>query len=79
MSKMSFKNDIEMWHKFADFAEHLKFVAHAQEQKLYSQCVFYSYDDAAFEEYCNNEKIIRRIDFEACNECWKCPFYATKK
>jgi hypothetical protein len=79
MSKMSFKNDIAMWHKFAEFADHLKFVANAQEQTLYSLCEFYSYDDAAFEEYCKNEKIIRRIDFDARSECWKCRFYAMKK
>lgn len=80
MKPMKYKNDLEMWHKFAEFAEHLKFVSEAEEQKLYSECVHYSYDDAAFEEYCKCPKIIARTkDFEAKEECWKCGFFELRK
>lgn len=72
---MKCKNDLEMWHKFAEFAEHLKFVAEAEEQALYSQCIHYHFNRESFEEHCNCDKIERNKDFEAKNECWKCPFY----
>lgn len=73
---MNYKNgDLGMWHTFAEVAGHLKFVAEIQEQMLYSECKFYSYDDSAFEEYCHNEKITRTKDFEAKGECWGCTFY----
>jgi len=76
--KYKYKNDLEMWHKFAEFAEHIKFVAEAEEYTLYSKCAYYSWDDYAFEEYCNCDKIERSKDFEAKEECWKCPFYIQK-
>lgn len=80
MTPMRYKNgDLGMWHKFAEFAEHLKFVAEAEEQSLYSLCASYSFDDSAFEEYCNEERIKRTKDFSAKDECWKCPFYSPKE
>lgn len=38
------------------------------------QCNFYSYDDEAFEEYCNHPEIKRDKDFDSRQECWKCKF-----
>lgn len=74
MKPMNFKNDLEMWHKFAEFAEWLQFVATAQESSLFDNCTYYSYDDGAFEEYCHCPEIVRTKDFEAKEECWKCSF-----
>ena len=79
MKKMPFKNDLEMWHKFAEFAHWMKFVAIAEEHKMISQCKFYSYDDGAFEEYCHCPSIKRTIDFTAEEECWKCKHYSMEK
>jgi len=79
MKPMKYKNDLQMWHKFAEFADHLKFVAKAQEQTLYSECVHYHWDNDAFEEDCNNGNIVRKEDFDAQAECWNCPFYFTQK
>ncbi len=77
---MHYKNgDLGMWHSFGLMAEHLKFVAQAEEQTLYSLCESYSYDDSAFEEYCNQEKIERSKDFHASEECWKCPYYRVRE
>ena len=80
MKPMKYPNsDLGMWHTFAEVAEHLKFVAEAEEQRLYSQCEFYSYDDHAFEEYCNHPEIKRNKDFVAKDECWKCKFFCIPK
>ena len=34
MKPMKYKHDLEMWHKFAEFADHVKFVSKAQEQTV---------------------------------------------
>lgn len=71
---MEFRNDLEMWHKYAEFAEHLKKIARFQEIHLISQCIYYVFD-GAFGEYCKCPKIERKGDFKSENECWKCGFY----
>lgn len=76
MKKMPFKNGLEMWHRFAEYAEWLKIVAETEEQILYSKCKFYSWNNDAFEENCLNGEIERETDFNAKDECWKCKFYA---
>jgi len=77
---MRYKNsDLGMWHAFGLFAEHLAFVAQTEEQSLYSKCESYSYDDGAFEEYCNQEKIKRTKDFHAEDECYKCLYYRLRE
>jgi len=73
--RVSFKTDLEMWHKFVGYAGWLLMVAKGEEQHLYSQCIHYSYDEDAFEEYCGCPKIKRTKDFKADDECWKCKFY----
>lgn len=82
MSKLrpfKFRNgDLGMWHNFGVMAEHLQFVAQAEEQNLYSKCESYHYDDSAYEEECSQEKITRKKDFDASDECWKCQFYKPK-
>jgi len=76
---MKYKNDLDMWHKFAEFADHLRFVAEDQERRLFEKCKSYEYDDEAYEEYCNQEKIVRQGDFSARRECWKCPYYQIRE
>jgi hypothetical protein len=76
---MKFKSDLEMWHKFVEFAEYLKFAASCQEDQLISRCVFYHWDNDAFEEYCDCPDISRSGDFKSKKECWKCPFYKEKE
>lgn len=76
---MKHKNsDLGMWHGFRVMADHLQFVAQTEEQKLYSTCESYHYDDSAYEEECSQEKIMRKKDFDASEECWKCKFYKPK-
>jgi len=79
MKKMPFKTDLEMWHKFAEFGECIKFVSEAQEIGLINLCVYYSWDSGACEEYCHCERIGRKKDFVSKEECWKCPFYQTRE
>ena len=73
--KMHFRNDLEMWHRFIDFGRWVTLAAQMQETELYSLCVHYSYDDGAFESYCNCPTIQRHGDFQPGEECWKCQFY----
>lgn len=73
-------SDLGMWHKFAEMAEHLKFVAEQQEISLYSKCKFFGYDDEAFEHHCNQDELEakrqkKQRDFSPKEECWKCKFY----
>jgi len=87
--RISFKNDLEMWHKFVGFAAWLMMIARIEEQRLYEQCIHYSYDDEAYEEYCNCKEIDREIkegplqgvpkDFDASEECWHCLHYKRKE
>jgi len=83
MRPMKYKNDLEMWHKFSEFAEQLKFVAHAEEHSLIFKCRFYSEEEdcglSIFEEHCDHPSIKRKGDFNSDNECWKCRFYKQKK
>jgi hypothetical protein len=91
MKPMKYKNsDLGMWHHFAEVAEQMKFVAKAQEDSLIGKCQFYSWDNEAFEEYCNCEKLEGKHkgfgtkrghggDFDSKLECWKCPFYSQQK
>ena len=72
---MKYKNDLEMWHNFLTVAKEMAFVAQAELHKLQFQCEFYSWDDGAFEEYCNCPEIRRKKDFVADDECWKCKFF----
>ena len=71
---MKCKNDLEMWHKYVEFAEHLKKTARFQEIRLINKCVYYVFDEV-FEEHCRCQKIERKGDFNSKNECWKCKFY----
>ncbi|KKR01644.1 MAG: hypothetical protein UT24_C0003G0051 [Candidatus Woesebacteria bacterium GW2011_GWB1_39_12] len=86
--RVTFKSDLEMWHKFVGFAGWLMMVARGEEHKIYGQCVHYSYDSDAFEEYCNSkdaEKLRKvthvikgmkiRAGFKPDEECWQCKFY----
>lgn len=76
MKPMKYKNsDLGMWHHFAEIAEQMKFVAENQENSLINLCKFYSWDNKVFEEYCNQEKIERKKDFDSRKECYKCPYY----
>ena len=77
MKPMKYKNgDLGMWHHFAEVAEHIKFVSESQEITLIGLCKFYSWDNEAFEEYCNCPSIERKKDFDSKNECWNCPCYS---
>ena len=86
--RLSFKTDLEMWHKFVGFAGWLLLVAKSEEHKIQSRCLSYSYDSDAFESYCGCKQIDREIkdgpmkgimkDFEPDEECWKCPFMLVK-
>lgn len=71
---MEFQNDLEMWHKYREMAEHFVKTAKFQENHLINKCVHYIFDDV-FEEYCRCRKIKRDGDFDSKNECWKCGFY----
>lgn len=72
------KNDLEMWHLFAEFAEEFREVFKYNEIQLIKLCKSYSYDNEACEEYCSNSRIRRTKDFNSQEECWKCPHYQTK-
>jgi hypothetical protein len=76
--RLRIKSNVELWHKFVGFAGWLLLTAKGEEQSLYSKCVHYSYDDDAFEEYCNCPQIKRMKDFKADDECWKCKFFELK-
>lgn len=79
---MPYKNDLEMWHKFKEYSEHLKFVAEMMEDQLIDLCGFYDYDRGACESYCHCPDIDRSNstkDFDPCEECWKCPHRKLKK
>ena len=73
--RLPIKSDLDMWHKFVGFAGWLILIAKAEECKLYSKCIYYSYDYGAFEEHCSCPEIKRTSDFNADDECWKCIFY----
>lgn len=72
---MKFKNDLEMWHQFREFAKLLRQVAEFQEHQLAHECVDYAFDSGASEEMCSNSDITRATDFDSSEECWKCPSY----
>jgi len=76
---MKYRNDLEMWHRFLVVAKEIAFVAQAEMHKLQMECKFYSWDNGAFEEYCNHPEIDRKRDFIADDECWKCKFFTTKE
>ena len=75
MKPMKFKNDLEMWHKFAEVAEQMRFVAKTKERELIFRCAYFDWDGEASEEYCYCPHIHREKDFVAEEECWKCPYY----
>ena len=76
---MKYKNDLEMWHSFLTVAKDIAFVAQAELHRLQRECKFYSWDDGAFEEYCNHPEIKRKGDFHADDECWKCILFKYNK
>ena len=73
-----FKHDLQMWHMLGEYARWMHFIAETEEQHEYEKCKHYSYDDDAFEEYCNCVKIKRKKDFNAKDECYRCKYYAPK-
>lgn len=75
---MKFRNDLEMWHKYREMAEHFVKTAKFQEIRLINECKFYVFDDS-FEEYCRCEEVKRKGDFYSGEECWKCKFYEMSK
>jgi len=75
LKSMPFKNDLEMFHKFAEYADWIRFVSESMEHKLYSLCVYYHWDGEACEESCSCEQIERKGDFHAEDECWQCSSY----
>jgi len=72
---MKYKNDLEMWHSFLVVTKEIAFVAQAELHRLQGKCKFYSWDNRAFEEYCNHPMIKRKGDFDSDKECYKCKFY----
>ena len=77
---MKYKNELEMWHQFAEFAEELREVATFNIIGLVKMCKNYSYDFEACEEYCSrNAGLTLTKDFDSLGECWKCPHYQTGK
>jgi len=72
---LKFRNDLYLWHMMKLFAKELEILSRFEEINLYQDCIFYGYDNEAFEEYCNCEKINRKGDFHGELECWKCKFY----
>ena len=73
---MEFRNDLDMWHQFRDFAETLSILSKFHEHQLIHECVDYAFDSGASEERCSNPKKMRKGDFDSLEECWKCPFYS---
>ena len=71
---MKFRNDLEMWHKYFEYATHSAKTAMFQEIRLIRHCIFYVFDDA-YEEHCRCKKVKREGDFDSKKECWQCEFY----
>jgi hypothetical protein len=44
------------------------------EHEEIDKCVYFNYDDNAFEEYCNCQSIMWKTDFHSKEECWKCKY-----
>jgi hypothetical protein len=44
------------------------------EKEEIDKCLYYNYDDSAFEEYCNCPSIMWKGDFHSKEECWKCKY-----
>ena len=79
-----YKSDIEMWHKFAEFAEQLKTFAEWMESEEIRKCRFYEYDSGSCEEYCHCPKLVTPPDLGVSLEpgsefqCWKCEYREVK-
>lgn len=76
---IKYKNELEMWHQFKEFAEELSMVSTFNEIRLAKACYSYGYDSGASEEHCSHIGIERTKDFNSLDECWKCPYYSEGK
>lgn len=68
------KSNLRDFHELKEACKKASEVFAYLELDAIPHCEFYSYDDGAFEEYCNCEEIVRTKDFESVKECWQCKF-----
>ena len=74
-------------HKLKENAQRTKEYFEFLELMEIPKCIFYSYDNRAFEEYCNCEEMEKKRgvipntipvsipkDFDSKEECWQCKF-----
>lgn len=76
MMKKKYQHDLEYLWDLYDGLENTKDILLYVIHEKTSECIYYSYDDEAFEINCNHPNILGEIDDKT--GCRHCPYYETE-